>query len=375
MNQTILRASPQRARTTSGPDLRLKRLLEAVTAGDIDAMLVTSDESIAYLTGFRPLQLERFFGVVVSQRGCGVIVPRLDEGRLDASPAGLDRVSYGPQSDGLPELARVLDGARSVGVEEDHLNFARGRALVGRGFELVPASSVVMDLRMQKADDEIELIRAACELVEAALTRTFERLHVGAVEAVVNTQVEAWLREQGAEEVHPLILFGESAANPHGQPGNRQLRAGDVVCADVSARLAGYWGDVTRCATVGPPSEWAQAAWRVVVQAQHLAIKQSKVGVQASEVDLAQRQIVEVAAELGSCLHGAGHGIGLAIHEPPFLVPRTERPLLDGNVLTIEPGIYHSEFGGIRIEDDVVVRRAGPEILSQLPQQLTEVGA
>lgn len=375
MNETILRASQPRAATSNGTEKRLERLLDVVTSSrGLDAMLVTSDESIAYLTGFRPHQLERFFGVVVSPRGSAVIVPKLDEGQLDTAPGSLGRVSYGPESDGLKELERVLGRAGTVGVEEDHLNFARSSALASRGFELVPAASAVMDLRMQKTADEIERLRAACELVEAALVLSFELLQVGIAEDALNARIEGWLREHGAAEVHPLILFGENAANPHAQAGSRQLRRGDVVCADISARLDGYWGDLSRCASAGPPSDWAQAAWRVVLDAQRLAIDKCTVNVPACDVDLAQREIIEAAPTLGSCLHGAGHGIGLAIHEPPFLVPRTERPLADGNVLTIEPGMYHPEFGGIRIEDDVVVRQTTPEILSHLPPELTEVG-
>ncbi len=375
MNQTILRATRPHAQTAIRTEKRLGRLLDAVTASrDIDAMLITSDESIAYLTGFRPHQLERFFGVVISPRGSAVIVPRLDEGQLEVAPGSLGRVSYGAESDGLAELERVLGRAETVGVEEDHLNFARASSLVDRGFELIPSGSEVMDLRMQKTDDEIERLRAACELVEAALIHSFELLRVGIAEDALNARVEGWLREHGAAEVHPLILFGENAANPHAKPGGRQLRTGDVVCADISARLDGYWGDLTRCASAGPPSEWARAAWQTVRDAQRLAIAQCKVDIPARDVDSAQRQVIEAASSLGSCLHGAGHGIGLAIHEPPFLVPRTERPLADGNVLTIEPGIYHPDFGGIRIEDDVVVRQSTPEVLSHLPQELTEVG-
>ena len=375
MNETILRASQPRVEMANGTEKRLERLLDAVTASrGIDAMLVTSDESIAYLTGFRPHQLERFFGVVVSPRGSAAIVPRLDEGQLVVAPGSLGCVSYGPESDGLAELERVLRRAGTVGIEEDHLNFARASSLASRGFELIPAASAVMGLRMQKTGDEIVRLRAACELVEAALTHSFGLLRVGIAEDALNAQVEGWLRENGAAEVHPLILFGENAANPHAQPGSRQLQSGDVVCADISARLDGYWGDLTRCASIGSPSEWAQAASQTVREAQHRAIELCKVDIPARDVDAAQRQIIEAAASLGSCLHGAGHGIGLAIHEPPFLVPRTEEPLADGNVLTIEPGIYHPDFGGIRIEDDVVVRQSTPEILSHLPQELTEVG-
>jgi Xaa-Pro dipeptidase len=353
---------------------RLDRSLAAADALGLDATLVTSDESIAYLTGFRPMQLERFFGVVLRRRGSAVIVPALDEGQLDGAPARLKRISYPADSDGIPELVGALGDARTVGVEEDHLIYARARALADRGFELVPAGSVVLELRIRKDAGEIERIRTACELVEEGLRRVFAELRIGITEHAANAGVEAWLREQGASEAHPLILFGENAANPHAEPGSRELRAGDVVCADLSACLDGYWGDLTRCGTVGAPSEWARRAWAVVREAQRTAIDATRVGVPARDVDRAQREIVEAAAELGACLHGAGHAIGLAVHEPPFLVPRSGEPLPDGCVLTIEPGIYKAGVGGIRLEDDVVVREAGAELLSSLALELLELG-
>jgi len=354
-------------------EVRLDRLLEHAGALGLDAVLITSDESIAYLTGFRPIQLERFFGVVVSPDRSAVIVPALDRGQIDDAPSRLARLTYGAESDGLPELAEALSGARTVGVEEDHLVYARARALAERGFDLVPAGSVVMGLRIVKDAVEIERIRAACELVEEGLRRAFEWLAPGAVEHAMNARVEGWLREQGATAAHPLILFGEDAANPHADPGPRELGAGDVVCADLSACLDGYWGDLTRCATVGAPSDWASAAWDVVHEAQRAAIAVAQPGTPGRDVDAAQRRIVEAASDLGACLHGAGHAMGLSIHEPPFLVPRWDEPLAEGTILTIEPGIYRAGVGGIRLEDDVVVRAGGPEILSTLPLELVEL--
>lgn len=188
-------------------------------------------------------------------------------------------------------------------------------------------------------------------------------------------RVESWLRNQGATDAHPLVLFGESAANPHGRPGPRVLRAGDVVCADLSACLDGYWGDLTRCATVGFASEWATQAWEVVREAQSAAIAAARPGIPARDVDRAQRVVVESRPDLGECLHGAGHAIGLAVHEPPFLVPRTESPLEEGMVLAIEPGLYRAGVGGIRLEDDVLVEADGPRFLSSLPLELFELPA
>ena len=362
------------ATMTDAAETRLDRMLEAATAAGLEAALITSDESIAYLTGFKPMQLERFFGVVVRPDRSAVIVPALDRGQIDGAPRRLDRISYGAESDGIPELAEALAGTRKIGVEEDHIIYARTSALEQNGFEIAPAGGLVMGLRVQKDAAEIERIRAACELVQEGLRRAFEWLTPGIVEQALNARVEAFLREQGATDAHPLILFGENAANPHSNPGPRELQPGDVVCADLSACLDGYWGDLTRCATVGPPSEWASQAWQVVFEAQQAANAAAQPGATGRDVDAAQRELIEAASDLGACLHGAGHAIGLSIHEPPFLVPRWTEPLAEQTVLTIEPGIYRAGLGGIRLEDDVVVRENGPEILSNLALEFTEVG-
>ena len=168
----------------------------------------------------------------------------------------------------------------------------------------------------------------------------FAELRVGDVEREVNARVAFALASAGATESHPLILFGPNASSPHASPGERRLAAGDVICADVSARIDGYWADLTRCATAGPASDWAQRTWSVVRDAQAAAIAASRVGATAHDVDAAQRAIVEAAPDLGACLHGAGHALGTEIHEPPFLVPGRDAPLAAGNVLTIEPGLY-----------------------------------
>jgi Xaa-Pro dipeptidase len=353
---------------------RLERLRAAAVDADVDAFLATSDESIAYLSGFRPLQLERLFAVAVMSRGGGaIVIPRLDLGQIDDVPDKLAKVAYEASSDGLPELAAALAGARRIGVEEDHLVYARAAALRERGFDVVPAGGLITALRWGKDESEIAKVRTACDLVEHVLAQMFANLRLGVVERDVNAQVESRLRELGASSGHSLILFGENAANPHGQPSLRELRRGDIVCADLSACLDGYWGDLTRCATLGPASEWAEEAWQLVRDAQSAAIDACRPGVAAREVDAAQRNFVESRPDLGACLHGAGHAIGLAIHEPPFLVPRTETPLEEGMIFTIEPGIYQAGTGGIRLEDDVLVTASGPEILSSHAVDLVEL--
>jgi Xaa-Pro dipeptidase len=363
--------------TATKLDLRLDRLRVAAAKRGLDAVVATSDASIAYLTGFEALQLERLFAVVARCDGGGaLVVPSLEEEAAEAAPTELDRVAYTPESNGLRELANALGNARAVGVEEDHMNVARARALEELvGAHVEPAGEAVMELRARKDAEEVELIRTACGTVADVLERMFSELHPGAVERAVNARVEYRLKERGATACHTLILFGANGSNPHGKPGDRPLAKGDVVCADASARIGGYWGDLTRCGTVGPPGEWARAAFAVVREAQAAAPDAAHAGVPARDVDSAQREVVEGASELGRCLHGAGHAMGVDVHEPPFLVPQTGTPLEEGMVLTIEPGLYQPGLGGIRLEDDILVTSGEPELLCRLPLELREIRA
>jgi Xaa-Pro aminopeptidase len=365
-------AVTESARSTAAA--RLERLRDATAREGLDAFVATADESIAYLTGFKPLQLERLFAVVVrADGGGGVVVPKLDTGQIANAPEVLARVSYDAASDGLPELTRLLDGAERIGVEEDHIVFARSSALSARGYKPGPAGSLILDLRARKDAQEVESVRRACELVERAYAFVWDMLQPGISEREVNARVETFLRDEGASDSHPLILFGENAAKPHADPSERELRERDVVCADISACLDGYWGDLTRCATVGPPSDWAREVWALVRDAQAAAIACCVPDLLARDVEAAEREILESRPDLGEVLHGAGHAIGLAIHEPPFLVPRSVTPLAPGMIFTVEPGLYRSGLGGIRLEDDVVVREGAPEILSTLPLELVEI--
>ena len=354
-------------------DDRVARLREAAGGAGLDAVLVTSPPSIFYLTGLDAEPFERLYAVAVTASGGAVVVPALDREGAERAPTSLPVASYEASSDGFPELGRVLDGVRALGVEQEHLSLARARRLQASGVELRDAQALVMGLRERKDAEELDAIRHACTVVVDAMERMFAGLRVGDVEREVNARIAFELASAGATDSHPLILFGPNASRPHDAPGERTLTPGDVVCADVSARIDGYWADLTRCATVGPPSDWAQRAWGVVRDAQAAAIDAARVGATAQDVDAAQRAIVERASDLGACLHGAGHAVGAEIHEPPFLVPGRDAPLAAGNVLTIEPGVYAEGVGGIRLEDDVAVTDGDPEVLSDMPLHLREV--
>jgi Xaa-Pro dipeptidase len=357
--------------TTAAIDARVTALGALLSDTYLDALVATKDASIAYLTGFHGMQLERLMAVVVRPDGTAtLIVPELDRDGAAAAAGSAEVVTYTAASDGMPELIAALRGAVRVGVEEDHLPHGRAVVLADAAVRLLHAAATVMALRVVKDADEVAAIERACALVVDVMEEAFVQLRPGAIEHEVNALVAYRLSRLGATDAHPLILFGPHAAQPHADPDDRVLQVGDVVCADVSAMVGGYWGDLTRCGTVGAPGDWAQAAWRVVRDAYDAAIAAARVGALARDVDAAQRAIVTAAPELGDCVHGAGHALGIDIHEPPFLVPSSDEALRAGSVLTIEPGIYRTGVGGIRLEDDVLVSPDGPVLLSHLPLEL-----
>ena len=353
-------------------DARVDALDGLLKEAGLDAVLATKDASIAYLTGFWGLQMERFFGVTVRRGGTGALIaPSLDRDSVGQAPTGLDKALYdAAKSNGLPTLHDTLGGAKRIGVEEDHLIWARSKALQEAGYELVPASDLIMELRAAKDAEEIAAVQHACAQIIEVYDELWANLQVGESEIDVNARVAYSLARRGGSDPGPHILFGAHAGDPHGSPGERTLQAGDVIVADIAAQFGGYWGDMTRVAHAGTPSDWAVQAWDIVKEAYDDAVAATRLGNTARDVDAAQRVIVEAHPEIGACLHGAGHAIGTEIHEPPFLVATSESPLREGMIFTVEPGIYHSEIGGIRLEDDILVTADGPVNLSPAPLDL-----
>ena len=353
-------------------DARVDALDGLLKEAGLDAVLATKDASIAYLTGFWGLQMERFFGVTVRRRGTGALIaPSLDRDSVGQARTGLDKALYdAAKSNGLSTLHDTLGGAKRIGVEEDHLIWARSKALQEAGYELVPASDLIMELRAAKDAEEIAAVKHACAQIIEVYDELWADIEVGQSEADVNARVAYSRARRGGSHPGPHILFGGHAGDPHGSPGERTLQAGDVIVADISAQFGGYWGDMTRVAHAGTPSDWAVQAWDIVKAAYDDAVAATRVGNTARDVDAAQRVVVEAHPEVGACLHGAGHAIGTEIHEPPFLVATSEVPLREGMIFTVEPGIYHSEIGGIRLEDDILVTADGPVNLSPAPLDL-----
>ena len=249
----------------------------------------------------------------------------------------------------------------------------------GEGFTLVPIKDPVAALRRIKSEDEISKLRAAAKIADRALEQLAGEIKVGMTEVEIALRLEWLIRTDGAEGLAFDVnaSTGPNSALNHYSPvlGNRTLAKGDLLLFDFGACVDGYRSDITRTFSVGPASDQAKEIYDVVLRANMAAIDATRAGRTGIEIDAIARQSITEAGYGDKFGHGLGHGIGLEVHEAPGLSPVSKDVLEPGMVVTIEPGVYLSGFGGVRIEDDVVVTKDGCDILTAFPKdRLIEVG-
>ena len=269
--------------------------------------------------------------------------------------------------DKIAGQAKVF-GAKHLAV--DALSVEGWQALaksVGDEKKLGCGSGFVRDLRMVKDKSEIELMRKAGELASLGVKVAYETVAPGVAEREVAAEIEYAMRKHGSDgtSFDTSVASGSNSAYPHGGCSDKKIREGDLVIVDLGARYRFYCSDVTRTLVAGKPSEKQKKLYRIVLEAYERAFDAIKPGVKASEVDAVGRRIVEDAGYGEFFVHGLGHGVGLEIHEPPTLSRSGMETLVVGNVVTNEPGIYLVGYGGIRVEDTVLVTKAGAEKLTQ----------
>ncbi|HOT50817.1 MAG TPA: Xaa-Pro peptidase family protein [Candidatus Hydrogenedentes bacterium] len=240
------------------------------------------------------------------------------------------------------------------------------------------ADSLVARLRMIKSPEEIDALRAASELKEAALAHVLEDLREGVTEAEVAARLEYEFKARGASgaSFDTIVLFGARTSMPHGSPGETRLKHGDTVLIDLGCRYRGYCSDLTRtyaCGTI--PGAWFEAVYETVFDAQMAAVQAVRPGARCCDVDAVARDMIQFRGYGVHFGHGLGHGVGIEIHEGPRLNAESEVVLEPGMVVTVEPGVYLPGQGGVRIEDLVVVTEQGCEVLTRTPKALKVLNA
>jgi len=346
-------------------EIRIDRLRERLSAEGVDALLVTHPSNVRYMSGFTAgadasLLISATQALLATDfRYYEQVKRQAPAYRLFQAPNGL-AAAFG-------DLAREA-GARRIAFESTHITYALYQDLAKvEGVELVPEKGWVEELRAVKSAEELALIRQAVAISDAVIAALPHILRPGMTEKELAWEVEAFMHARGAEDVaFPIIAAsGPNGAMPHAVPSERRIVPGEPLTLDLGARVQGYCSDLTRTVCIGQPDDKFREVYGIVLKAQQAAEAGIKAGMLGKDADALARQVIVDAGYGEAFGHGLGHGVGLDVHEFPRAGARSEDRLAPGMVVTVEPGIYLPGWGGVRIEDLVVVTESGIEILSQ----------
>lgn len=351
---------------------RLERLRMRMVEKGLPAFMVTHPANRRYLSGFTGSSGT----LIVTEKDQHLFTDTRYEEAACAEAPHYKLTIYRREREFKELLSRLLarSGIHRLACEAAHLTMARHRLLEENleGVELVPVEGVVEHLRQVKEEEEVRSVRRAVALAERAFSELLPEVAPGRSERDLALELEFRMRRLGAERAafDLIVASGPRSSLPHGHPGERRLEAGDLVVFDFGAVFGGYCSDLTRTVIVGRADSWQEEVYNIVLAAHRAGLDAVRGGIAAGVVDLAARTVIEEAGYGDHFGHGTGHGVGLEVHEEPRLAPGREDQLVPGMLVTIEPGIYLPERGGVRIEDTVLVTEGGCESLCTLAKEL-----
>jgi Xaa-Pro aminopeptidase len=357
---------------------RLQRAIAATQRAELSALLVTPSADLRYLIGYDAPAFERLTCLVLRPGSDPVlVVPELERPRAAASPVGqeIELVDWPDGGDPYAAVAGLVSGRAPVAVSDTtwavHL-LGFQKAIPGAAWRA--GSPVVSRLRERKDPQELELLSRAARGADEAFRRVAAVRMDGLREEEVAEALSGLLREHGHDTVEfTIVASGPNGASPHHEPGSRPIRAGEEVVMDFGGTVGGYHSDITRTVVVERPPQGFPQVYEAVREAQEAAFQAVRPGVAAEEVDAAAREVIAMSGFAERFVHRTGHGIGLDIHEPPYIVVGNRRPLEPGMCFSIEPGIYLEGRFGVRIEDIVTVTETGAQRLNRASRDLETV--
>ena len=348
---------------------RLSRLREKLAQQEIDAIFVSQPDNRGYLSGF-----DGSAGYLLITEKDAIIATDfryIEQVRQQSPDYRVFQIS-GDMANWLPELITGL-GGRKLGFELQHMSLAMYRqigAIIKKrepSPRLVPLEGLVESLRAIKEAEEIEVIAQAADISDRAFLHIEKIIKAGMSEREIAWEVEKFMREHGSQAVpfDVIVASGPNAALPHARPTERIIQKGEPVLMDIGARVNGYASDLTRTICLGEPDDNFKKIYDIVLGAQLAALELIKEGMTGEQADNLARTIIAETGYAEAFGHALGHGIGLVAHESPRLGPGSNEKLISGMVFTIEPGIYLPGWGGVRIEDLVVLEQGELRVLSK----------
>jgi Xaa-Pro dipeptidase len=349
---------------------RIQRLREKLHLTALNGYLITNIQNIYYLTEFLDVPNPYLALFVPLQADPILFTPPLSYAAAQESAQNctIQKVTH---QDAVIKLITALEGHQTIGFDNLSipLYLLLGSKLPSSAF--THQQDIISTLRRIKDDQEIALIRRAAELTDQGAIAGCEFVSEGVKEYEVAAEIEYAMRRRGSEGVafETVVASGPRAAFPHGLATDRVLKRGDAVVMDLGAVVSGYRCDITRTVIVGPPSKQQETILYIVMEAHDRALDAMQSGVPSREIDALARQYITQQGFGEKFIHSLGHGVGLDVHEPPFLSAHSSDILEEGNIVTDEPGIYLSTFGA-RIEDTVLINSDTAEKLTIAPYYL-----
>lgn len=355
---------------------RIAALREKMAETGLDAIVITRASNVDYITGFDGIHDEEnpHAALITADETVFITDSRYTEVSGRQSEGGPWKVIM--TTGGLIEQVAAESARRSfnkVGLEDlvEQRVFTSYQEKLSPA-EVVATSDVIEKIRYVKSEEEIERIAAAQEIADAAFAHIIEFIEEGMTEREIALELEIEMKRRGAQALAfaTIVAAGLNGALPHAVPGDRKVAQGDFITMDFGAQVGGYKSDMTRTVIMGEPTERQREIYETVLAANEASRQAVRAGETGFAIDKAGRDIIEAAGYGKNFGHGTGHGVGLDIHEGPNASPRSKDTFEAGDIITIEPGIYVSDLGGVRIEDLVVVTEDGGRVLSTSPREL-----
>jgi len=363
--------------------IRIDRLCKEMKKHEMAALVMVPGPNFFYFTGLALHRSERLTLAFIGVNGrLNFLVPELERAQVERVQHQQVQLrtysdSEGPDGALRDVMARMELRDKSLGVEFRGMWVGEEHALqqAADGISITPADELFMNLRMIKDDNELAAMHKAVQIVEAALADTIGAMEVGRTEREIAADLQIALARHGSGPLPfaPIVVAGSNAAAPHASPGDRPIQAGDMVTIDCGASWNGYASDITRNVAVGEINEELEHIYDIVLQANGTGRATVRPDVSAEDVDAATRAVIEEAGYGEYFTHRTGHGLGLDIHEPPYIAGGNRTLLQSGMTFTIEPGVYLPGLGGVRIEDDVVVTANGAKSLTSYTRKLLRI--
>ena len=354
--------------------MRIQKLRQKMANESLDGLLVTQPDNRRYLSGFSGSN-----GILIiskERQGLATDSRYYTQVRQECPDWELLEVGYDFAANMLELLREFGLGGLRVGFEAGNVSVSElhrwERALTGR-LILVNTENIVEELRMEKDEGEIIRIKKAIALADETMLHITNWLHPGVTEQETAWEIESYMRTHGASALsfEPIVASGPNSAKPHARLTNRRLQMGDPLTIDIGCVVDGYCSDITRSFCLAKPADDRyQSVWNTVLQAQEAAIAGAKANLPGADVDGIARDVIKQAGYGEYFGHGLGHGLGVAVHESPRFSFIYSGTVPTAAVMTVEPGIYIPGWGGVRIEDVVLVRENAAEVLTNAPKEM-----